>query len=84
MKSETPLSKDFPNWQDVFAVHIVNPKEYNERRNTEQFGSPADIAEEEVKMVKNTREAVFLNRDDAYAKQVCDRIGVDVLTYTTS
>lgn len=38
MKSETPLSKDFPNWQDVFAVHIVNPKEYNERRNTERFG----------------------------------------------
>lgn len=38
MKSETPLSKDFPNWQDVFAVHIVNSKEYNERRNTERFG----------------------------------------------
>ena len=38
MKSETPLSKDFPNWQDVFAVHIVNPKEYNERHNTERFG----------------------------------------------
>ena len=38
MKSETLLSKDFPNWQDVFAVHIVNPKEYNERRNTERFG----------------------------------------------
>jgi len=35
-------------------------------------------------VVKNTREAVFLNRDDAYAKQVCDRIGVDVLTYATS
>ena len=38
MKSETPLSKDFPNWQDVFSVHIVNSKEYNERRNTERFG----------------------------------------------
>ena len=38
MKSETPLSKDFPNWQDVFAVHIVNSTEYNERRNTERFG----------------------------------------------
>lgn len=38
MKSETPLSKDLPNWQDVFAVHIVNSTEYNERRNTERFG----------------------------------------------
>ena len=38
MKSETPLSQKFSNWQDVFAVHIVPPTEYNERRNTERFG----------------------------------------------
>jgi hypothetical protein len=38
MKSETPLSQKFPNWQDVFAVHIVPSTEYNERCNTEQFG----------------------------------------------
>jgi hypothetical protein len=69
------LSINKPNIGVFTAIDAVH---------SEQFGSPADIAEEEVKMVKNTREAVFLNRDDAYAKQVCDRIGVDVLTYTTS
>ena len=37
MKSETPLSKDLPNWQDVFAVHIVNSTEYDKWLNTERF-----------------------------------------------
>ena len=69
------LSINKPNIGVFTAIDAVH---------SEQFGSPADIAEEEVKMVKNTRETVLLNRDDAYAKQVCDRIGVDVLTYTTS
>jgi len=52
--------------------------------HSEQFGSPADIAEEEVKMVKNTKEAVFLNRDDSYARQVSEMIRVDCFSYTTS
>ena len=52
--------------------------------HSEQFGSPADIAEEEVKMVKNTKETVFLNRDDSYARQVSEMIGVDCFSYTTS
>ena len=52
--------------------------------HSEQFGSPADIAEEEVKMVKNTKETVFLNRDDNYARQVSEMIGVDCFSYTTS
>ena len=33
-----PLSTNFPNWDSIFAVHIVNSTEYNERRNTERFG----------------------------------------------
>ena len=37
MKSETPLSQKFPNWQDVFAVHIVNSTEYDKWLNTERF-----------------------------------------------
>ena len=52
--------------------------------HSEQFWSPADIAEEEVKMVKNTKETVFLNRDDSYARQVSEMIGVDCFSYTTS
>ena len=52
--------------------------------HSEQFWSPADIAEEEVKMVKNTKETVFLNRDDNYARQVSEMIGVDCFSYTTS
>ena len=52
--------------------------------HSEQFWSPADIAEEEVKMVKNTKETVFLNRDDNYARQVSEMIRVDCFSYTTS
>lgn len=52
--------------------------------HSEQFGSPADIAHEEVKMVKNAREIVLLNEDDAYARQVRDQIAVDIFSYTTS
>ena len=52
--------------------------------HSEQFWSPADIAEEEVKMVKNTKETVFLNRDDNYARQVSEMIRVDYFSYTTS
>ena len=33
-----PLSTNFPNWDSIFAVHIVISTEYNERRNTERFG----------------------------------------------
>ena len=52
--------------------------------HSEQFGSPADIAEEEIKMVKNTKETVFLNRDDNYARQVSEMIGVDCFSYTAN
>ena len=38
--------------------------------HSEQFGNPSEIAREEVKMVKNTREMAFLNLDDLYAQQL--------------
>ena len=37
VQSEMPLSKDFPGWDAVFAVYIVNPKEYDKWLNTERF-----------------------------------------------
>ena len=51
--------------------------------HSEQFGNPAEIAREEVKMVKNTREMAFLNLDDLYAQQLVWTLGVDELTYQT-
>ena len=38
--------------------------------HSEQFGNPTEIAREEAKMVKSTREIAFLNADDAYAQEV--------------
>ena len=51
--------------------------------HSEQFGSPAEIANEEIKMALHTKELVFLNADDSYALQLLPRIQVDVLTYQT-
>lgn len=51
--------------------------------HSEQFGSPTEIAHEEVKMAKQTRDVVFLNRDDTYARQLKSQLGVDVLMYQT-
>ncbi|MDR2190716.1 MAG: hypothetical protein LBP53_06125 [Candidatus Peribacteria bacterium] len=51
--------------------------------HSEQFGSPAAIANEESKMALHTKEVVFLNQDDTYAMQLLPRIQVDKLTYQT-
>lgn len=51
--------------------------------HSEQFGSPAEIAKEEVKMALHTKELVFLNHDDNYAMELLPRIEVDKLTYQT-
>ena len=51
--------------------------------HSEQFGNPAEIAKEEVKMLKNTLEIWFLNANDAYAIQLKDQLHIDYLTYQT-
>ena len=51
--------------------------------HSEQFGNPAEIAKEEVKMLKNTLEMGFLNANDAYAIQLKDHLHIDYLTYQT-
>lgn len=51
--------------------------------HSEQFGSPAEIAYEEVKIAKQTRDIVFLNRDDQYARQLESQLSIDVLKYQT-
>ncbi len=51
--------------------------------HSEQFGNPAEIAREEVKMLKNTLEIWFLNANDAYAIQLKDQLHIDYLTYQT-
>lgn len=48
-----------------------------------QFGNPAAIANEEVKMIKNTLEIAFLNENDTYAMQLNDMIDIDKFIYQT-
>ncbi len=49
--------------------------------HSEQFGNPAEIAKEEVKMLKNTLEIGFLNANDPYAIQLKDHLHIDYLMY---
>ncbi|MEI7918707.1 MAG: Mur ligase family protein [bacterium] len=51
--------------------------------HSEQFGNPAEIAREEVKMLKSTLEMGFLNANDMYAIQLKDQLYIDYLTYQT-
>lgn len=51
--------------------------------HSEQFGNPAEIAKEEVKMIQNTSEMGFLNANDAYALQLKEKIKIDYLSYQT-
>ncbi len=51
--------------------------------HSEQFGDPSKIAEEEVKMIRSTLEAAFLNENDTYAMQLKDTINIDKFTYQT-
>lgn len=51
--------------------------------HSEQFGNPGEIAKEEVKMVKHTREIAFLNENDPYAMQTKKQLSIDTFTYQT-
>ena len=51
--------------------------------HSEQFWNPTEIAREEVKMVKNTKEIAFLNADDIYAQQIVWTLWIDEFTYQT-
>ncbi|MCF7835463.1 hypothetical protein K9M48_05485 [Candidatus Gracilibacteria bacterium] len=51
--------------------------------HSEQFGDPAEIAKEEIKMIKNTLEIAFLNESDTYAMQLKDQILIDKFIYQT-
>ncbi len=51
--------------------------------HSEQFGDPAAIAREEVKMIQNTKEIAFLNFNDEYALQLEKQIDIDHFTYQT-
>ncbi len=51
--------------------------------HSEQFGNPTEIAREEAKMVKSTREIAFLNADDSYAQQLMGTLAIDSFSYQT-
>lgn len=70
-----------------FLVSIVKPDigvfTAIDAVHSEQFGDPAAIAHEEVKMIKNTKEVAFLNYNDTYAMQLAKQIDIDMFTYQT-
>jgi UDP-N-acetylmuramoyl-tripeptide--D-alanyl-D-alanine ligase len=51
--------------------------------HSEQFGDPAAIAREEVKMIQHTKEIAFLNHNDEYALQLKKTIDIDLFSYQT-
>ena len=70
-----------------FLIHIAKPHIWVftaiDSVHSEQFGNPAEIAKEEVKMIQNTLEMWFLNANDIYAIQLKDMIKIDYLMYQT-
>ncbi len=48
-----------------------------------QFGSPKEIASEEIKMLKNTLDTVFINEEEPYAMQIKDELLIDTFSYQT-
>jgi len=48
-----------------------------------QFGNPQEIANDEIKMIKNTLETWFLNENDPWALALKPQIKIDYLTYQT-
>lgn len=77
---------DRPGEMD-FLINIAKPHIWVftaiDSVHSEQFGNPAEIAKEEVKMIQNTLELGFLNANDVYALQVKERVKIDYLMYQT-
>jgi UDP-N-acetylmuramoyl-tripeptide--D-alanyl-D-alanine ligase len=51
--------------------------------HSDKFGTPQAIAQEEAKMIQQTREIAFLNTDDTYARQLYSMITIDKFFYQT-
>ena len=70
-----------------FLIHIAKPHIWVftaiDSVHSEQFGNPAEIAKEEIKMIQNTLELWFLNANDVYALQLKEMIQIDHLMYQT-
>lgn len=78
---------DHPGEMD-FLLSIVKPDcaihTQIDAVHSEQFGNPDNIAKEEFLLVQNTRDVVFLNTDDPYAKDISSTIACDILTYSAT
>lgn len=74
-------------WEMDFLLKIVKPDIWIftaiDAVHSEQFGNPDNIAKDEMKMIKNTKEIAFLNIDDTYAISLIPQIKIDSFTYQT-
>lgn len=77
---------DHPGEMD-FLLQIAKPDMWIftaiDAVHSEQFGNPDNIAKDEMKMVKNTKEIAFLNIDDVYSVSLIPQIKIDYFTYQT-
>lgn len=77
---------DHPGEMD-FLLQIVKPDIWVftaiDAVHSEQFGNPDNIAKDEMKMIKHTKEIAFLNIDDVYAVSLISQIKIDRFTYQT-
>lgn len=51
--------------------------------HSEQFWNPDNIAKDEMKMIKNTKEIAFLNIDDVYSVSLIPQTKIEYFTYQT-
>lgn len=75
-------------WEMDFLLSIIKPNIWIftkvDKVHSLQFGNPDIIAQEKFKLIKNTKEIVFLNYDDSYCKSVYPDIKIDKFYYDTA
>jgi UDP-N-acetylmuramyl pentapeptide synthase len=71
-----------------FLLSIVKPHigifTKSDAVHSEQFGNPQRIATDDIKMITATKQAVFLNMDDTYARQAQNLVSVDIFRYKST
>ncbi len=75
-------------WEMDFLISIVKPNIWIftkiDKVHSLQFGNPDITAQEKFKLIKNSKEIVFLNYDDSYCRSIYPDIKVDKFYYDTA
>jgi len=75
-------------WEMDFLLSIVKPNIWIftkiDKVHSLQFGNPDIIAKEKFKLIKDTKEIVFLNYDDSYSRSIYPDIKIDKFYYDSA